>query len=170
MLILLIISIIIGFGVAFYLYKKRNASRKDLISNTVSITLCLFPVLLLIHFFIGMIIAFNGPTVPLMPSEIQQLSKDYQVVNSQLYNQKDHKFEEGNYQTEFKDVDYPTVEVKCFKRVWLGDVINPFSTSSTRYKIVERVILPKNAPANELKHVKVQDTYKIKTDSSGYPA
>lgn len=170
MIILIVIAVLVGISVGIAYYVKHPKQKRE------SFILVWFVSFLVVTFgFLAMTITsfvetLNYPQQPATSTEIQKATDQYRIVDSRLYDQKNHKMSTYPYDVTFADVDSPIVEIKIVTSISFVDNINPFKQDKSREIVVKRVVLPRNIDTSTLTHVKVQDTVKVKSDSSVSPS
>lgn len=171
MIIAVIIAILFGLATGLVYYSKNPKNPKDSKNKLEAVALSLMTSLsiITIGFFASTVASLIMTSTATQPAaswnEIKQATERYKIVDSHLYDQKEHHMATDTYDMAFYDVDYPIVEIKITTLKDLDDMVNPFKVHTTRQVSVKRVILPRNINTSTLTDVKVQDTYKSPSDT-----
>lgn len=161
----LIAAALIAFAVGlFYFVKKNKRKPSEILIVSVISFIIAFGAVFIFTLTSSIIITTTSSQDPATTQEIQDATERFQIVDSQLYDQKEHKMVTYDYQVSFEDVDYPIVEIRIFTIKAIENVFT-FKTHNERNIVADRIIIPKDMPTDKLTTVKVQDTFKYPSES-----
>ena len=161
----LIASALIACAVGLFYFVKKNKHKPAEILKVYVVSFIIAFVSLFVLTVSASIIATEiSPQAPATSQEIQDAMDRYRIVDSRLYDQKEHKMITYDYQVSFEDVDYPIVEIRIFTLKAINNIFT-FKTYNERNIVADRIIIPKNMSTDQLTNVKVQDTFKSSSES-----
>lgn len=169
MIIVIVIALLFGLATGLVHYSKHPKDSKNK-REAVALSWMVAFLVIVISFVASVVVSLIMTSTATQPAassnEIQQATERYKIVDSRLYDQKEHRMATDMYDVTFSDVDYPIVEIKVLTWKGIGGLVNPFKISTDRQISVTRVILPRNINTSTLTDVKVQDTYKSPSDTN----
>lgn len=169
MIIVIVIALLFGLATGLVHYSKHPKDSKNK-REAVALSWMVAFLVIVISFLASVVASLIMTSTAAQPAasshEIQQATERYKIVDSRLYDQKEHRMATDMYDVTFSDVDYPIVEIKVLTWKGIGGLVNPFKISTDRQISVTRVILPRNINTSTLTDVKVQDTYKSPSDTN----